>query len=139
MCFFCRYGANVDCQTKSGFTPLHRCAFYNHSRLAAILCLAGANQTLCDKENHQTAYEVAVTCKNDELAKLLQPIYDADGKNITGIAYATNNPNHPHFRPEAREALLALHAMDTAGGEDEDGNEDDDEEGERKKTKVESK
>jgi len=107
-----RYGADVDCQTDSKYTPLHRCAFYNHSRLASLLLLAGANQKLKDKDG-RTAYDVAVKEQNPELVKLLQPLITKTGEDITGIAYATNNPKHPNFRPEAREALFNLYSFES--------------------------
>lgn len=128
-----RYNANIDSQTNGKYTPLHRCAFYDHPRLASLFVLAGANQTIVD-ENGQTAYEVAVAQQNQDIIKLLKPIIDEDGKNLSGIAYATNNPNHPNFRPEARESLFALYSLNESlagGGNDDDDYEDvdDDEDG----------
>jgi hypothetical protein len=63
-------------------------------------------------ENGQTAYEVAVQAENEDVIRILQPIFDAAGTNISGLAYATNNPKHPNYRPEARESLFALHEME---------------------------
>jgi ankyrin repeat protein len=97
----------VDCQTNGKYTPLHRCAFYDHPRLASLLCLAGADQTIID-ENGETAYDVAITKGTFEVAQILEPMYDNNGKNISGIAYATNNPKHTNFRKEARDALFVL-------------------------------
>lgn len=127
--FLLRCGADVDCQTNSRYTPLHRCAFYGHDRMAALLCLAGADQTLKDKDD-QTAYDVAVEQGHAKLVSLLEPMIDSNGNNISGIAYARNNPKHPQHRPEGREAFFRLYAMEamaTAGAEDDDEN---DEEGE---------
>ena len=53
-------------------------------------------------------------------------MFDATGKNISGCMYATNNPNHPNFRPEARDALLKLQAMEYMLSQ-EDAEEDEDE------------
>lgn len=120
------FGADVDCQTNLKYSPLHRCAFYNHPRLASLFVLAGANQCLKDKDE-MTAYDVAVAQGNNEIASALEPIY-ANGQNITGLAYATNNPKHPNFRPEARRALLSLfHQEASLADEDDDENEDNNE------------
>lgn len=124
-----KYKADIDCQTNGKYSPLHRCAYYNHPRLASLLVLAGADQTIVD-ENGQTAYEVAVQAGNIAVQEILRPIYDENGRNIAGIAYATNNPKHPNFRPEARDALFALFALDQSleneREEDGDGEEDGD-------------
>jgi ankyrin repeat protein len=124
-----RYGADVDCQTDLGYSPLHRCAYYDHPQLGSLLCLAGANQTLRDTENQETAYEVAAKKRNRRLMKLLNPTYDADGNNISGCMYASNNPKHPNFRPEARDALFTLCALEmgiSGTGNQEEGEEEDD-------------
>lgn len=119
----------MDCQTKRGYSPLHRAAFYNHRRLAGILALAGADQKIRDSDG-QTAYEVAVARGNDAIAETLKPmIYN--GRDMTGIMYATNNPKHPNHRPEARAALFAIHDVEnslSAGGEEEEEGSDDEEE-----------
>lgn len=105
-----------------------------------MFVLAGADQTIVD-ENGQTAYEVAVAQGNEEISNLLKPVLDSDGRNISGLPYATNNPRHPNFRPEARRALFALFALNETmalrqGGDDVDADdeyedvEDDDENGE---------
>lgn len=111
--FLLRCGADVDCQTKSLYTPLHRCAFYGHDRLAALLCLAGADRKLKDKDG-RTAYDVAVERQQQrpKLLQLLRPLVDAHGNDLTGIAYARNNPKHPQHRPEGREAFFRLYAME---------------------------
>jgi hypothetical protein len=125
-----RYKADIDCQTHGKYTPLHRCAYYNHARLASLLVLAGADQTIVD-ENGQTAYEVAVQAENEDIAQILQPIFDAEGRNISGLPYATNNPKHPNFRPEARESLFALHEMEESweDASDSEGDEGEEETG----------
>jgi ankyrin repeat protein len=123
----CRFKADVDCQTHGKYTPLHRCAHYGHSRLASLLVLAGADQSITD-ENGQTAYEVAVSVGNEEVMKILEPMFSEDGRNISGIAYATNNPKHPNFRPEAREALFSLYSMERSLGEESEGNEEEEDE-----------
>eukprot|EP01102_Stenamoeba_stenopodia_P006651 TRINITY_DN1839_c0_g1_i1.p1 TRINITY_DN1839_c0_g1~~TRINITY_DN1839_c0_g1_i1.p1 ORF type:complete len:308 (-),score=80.58 TRINITY_DN1839_c0_g1_i1:49-972(-) len=123
-----KYGADVDCQTDNKYTPLHRCAYYDHPRLASLLCLAGANQKLRD-ENNQTAYEVAVENENREVAEILKPLITKDGEDLTGTAYATNNPKHPNFRPEARKALFSLFAIESSlasSGISSDDDDDDD-------------
>ena len=129
-----RYNADVDCQTNGKYTPLHRCAFYNHHRLAGLLVLAGACQTLTD-EHGQTAYQVAVQQGNTEIASTLEPILDGTGNNIAGIAYATNNPKHAGFRQEARDSLFSLFEMNarfeaarTAADDDDDEDEEEEEE-----------
>jgi ankyrin repeat protein len=95
--------------------------------LASLFVLAGADQSIVD-ENGQTAYEVAVSVGNEEVMSILEPMFSEDGRDITGIAYATNNPKHPNFRPEAREALFSLYFMEQSLGEEsEEGNEDDEE------------
>jgi hypothetical protein len=33
---------------------------------------------------------------------------------MTGVMYARNNPNHPEFRPQGREALFALAAINAS-------------------------
>jgi ankyrin repeat protein len=106
----CRYGADINCQTNGKYTPLHRCAFYNHPRLASLLTLAGADQLVTD-ENGMTAYEVAAQKGNEQVSQLLKPIFSNDGTNISGIMYATNNPKHPNFRPDARQAFFDLFAL----------------------------
>ncbi len=119
----------MDCQTLLGYSPLHRCAFYNHPRLGSLLCLAGANKTLRN-ENNETAYEVALAKGNKRLIKLLTPIIDGQGNNISGVAYAVNNPKHPNYRPEARDAFFTLCALDnvvaSANQEAEENMDDDD-------------
>lgn len=129
-----RYGADVDCQTKLGYTPLHRCAFYDHPRLASLLCLAGADRTLRDQKGDR-AYDVAVAEGHEEVAQLLAPLISQDGVDISNVMYARNNPKHPNYRPGSRDALLQLFMLETAaqvaeeegddeeegGGEDEDG------------------
>lgn len=119
--FLLRCGADIDCQTKSLYTPLHRCAFYGHDRMAALICLAGADQTLKDKDG-QTAYDVAVERGNPKLVSLLEPMVASDGTDLTGIAYARNNPKHQQHRPEGREAFFRLYSMEVmaAGGEEEE-------------------
>lgn len=102
-----RGGADVDCQTNSGYTPLHRCAFYNHPSMTAMFVLAGANQKIIDG-NGKTAYDVAVAEGNEEIARQLKPLILDDGTDMTGTMYATNNPKHPNFRPDAREALFSM-------------------------------
>ena len=82
-----RQGANIDCQTNDGFTPLHRAAFYGHERLARFLVLAGADQSIKDSDG-QTAFDVAVTEGRTEIAQVLRPRFDDDGRNTTGIAQA---------------------------------------------------
>ncbi len=96
----------MDTQTNSGFTPLHRCAFYNHHALAKLLCLAGAKRL--KSEDGVTAYEVAVANENDSIAALLKPKYDSDGNDITEAKYAKNNPRHPDFTPEKRADDLKM-------------------------------
>jgi hypothetical protein len=59
------------------------------------------------------AYDVAVKEANENLCRLLQPMITKDGSDITGIQYSTNNPKHPAFRPESRQALLSLFAMES--------------------------
>lgn len=103
-----KYGADVDCQTGGLYTPLHRCAFYYHPRLAALLCFAGANRTIRD-ENNQTAYEVAIEKGNRDIANIIKPL---EGEETNGGPYSTNNPKHPNFRPEAREAFFTLFAAE---------------------------
>ena len=124
--FLFRYGADVDCQTGGLYTPLHRCAFYYHPRLASLLCLAGASRTLRD-ENNQTAYEVAVTKGHHDIAKVIKPL---ENEETTGGPYSSNNPKHPNFRPEAREAFFNLWEMEQKlraeeEEEEEEGDEDD--------------
>lgn len=110
--FLLRCGADIDCQTKSLYTPLHRCAFYGHDRMAALLRLAGADQKLKDKDGH-TAYNVAVERQqHPKLLSLLKPVVDSHGNDLTGIAYARNNPKHPQHRREGREAFFRLFAME---------------------------
>eukprot|EP01033_Poteriospumella_lacustris_P012254 gene12254-8765_t len=116
------FGADVDCQTNLKYSPLHRCAFYDHPRLASLFVLAGANQLLKDKDE-MTAYDVAVAQGNDEIASLLEPLF-ADGRNVTGLAYATNNPKHPNFRPEARRSLFSLFLQEASLAEEEGGEEE---------------
>jgi ankyrin repeat protein len=103
----------VDCVTINKYTPLHRCAFYNHKRLAGLFCMAGANQKAIDGDG-KTAYEVAVEQGNTEVAQLLKPLLSSDGTDMTGVVYARNNPNHPEFRPQGREALFALAAINAS-------------------------
>lgn len=89
--------------------------------------MAGANQKLRD-ENNQTPYEVAVEKGNSKVASILQPLITKEGVDITGIIYETNNPKHPNFRPEAREALWKLFVMEISSQADrdsEDGVEED--------------
>eukprot|EP01039_Chlorochromonas_danica_P003246 gene3246-3556_t len=125
-----KYGADVDCQTKLGYTPLHRCAFYDHPRLASLLCLAGADRTLRD-HNGDRAYDVAVKEGNDEVAQLLAPLIAQDGVDISNFMYARNNPKHPNYRPESRAALLQLFMLETAAQvAEEEGDEEEQEEGE---------
>lgn len=116
----------MDCQTHSLYSPLHRAAFYDHPRLVALLTLAGADQSLTDKDG-RTAYDVAVAQGNEQIARSLKPLIDSNGNNLTGIMYATNNPKHPNFRPAAREAFFAMFAMEAAmaggGGEEDDEDE----------------
>lgn len=95
----------MDCTTNNGYTPLHRCAFYNHIQLASLICMAGANQKAVDGDG-KTAYDVAVSKGHARMAEKLKPIITPDGVDITGVMYERNNPKHPQFRPEAREALL---------------------------------
>lgn len=109
--YVCRYGADIDCQTKSKYTPLHRCAYYNHQRLAGLLVMAGATQQLPD-EHQQTAYHVAVAQQHYEIASLLKPVYDAQGKDITGLQYLLNNPKHSQYRSESREIFFQLFVME---------------------------
>eukprot|EP01039_Chlorochromonas_danica_P010272 gene10272-11368_t len=123
-----KYGADVDCQTKGGYTPLHRCAFYNHPRLASLLCLAGADRTLRDKKGDR-AYDVAVARGHDEVAKLLVPLISPDGVDLSGIIYARNNPKHPNYRPESRDALLQLFMLETAFENAEEEGDDGEEDG----------
>ncbi len=118
-----RYGADVDCRTKRNYTPLHRCAFYNHPRLAGLLVMAGADQTIRD-ENNETPYEVSVTQQNTKVSKLLKPLFDNHGNNIAGIMYATNNPKHPNFPQEARDALFRLFDINSSMANEGDGDED---------------
>lgn len=121
------FGADVDCQTNLKYSPLHRCAFYDHARLASLFVLAGASQLLKDKDE-MTAYDVAVAQGNDEIASLLEPLF-VDGRNVTGLAYATNNPKHPNFRPEARRSLFSLFLQEASVAEEEDGGDREDGEG----------
>jgi ankyrin repeat protein len=67
----------VDCVTNNKYTPLHRCAFYNHKQLAGLFCMAGANQKAIDGDG-KTAYEVAVEQGNTEVAQLLKPLLSSD-------------------------------------------------------------
>ena len=62
----------------------------------------------------QTPYDCAVAQNNPDLIEILKPILSSTGEDITGIAHATNNPKHPQFRPEARDALFALFEMNAA-------------------------
>jgi ankyrin repeat protein len=103
----------VDCQTNLKYSPLHRCAFYDHRRLASLLILAGADQTVQDADG-QTPYECAVEKGNEEMVAILKPLLSSTGENISGLPYATNNPRHPQFRPEARDALFSLFDMEAA-------------------------
>lgn len=98
----------MDCQTNMGYTPLHRCAFYNHPRLGSLLVLAGATQSIRDFTEQQTPYEVSVARGNVKLIELLKPMFDDTGRDVKSLMYATNNPKHPQYRPEARAALLQL-------------------------------
>lgn len=100
----------MDCATNNGYTPLHRCAFYNHKQLAGLFCMAGANQKAVDGDG-KTAYEVAVAEGNVEIAQILKPLIAPDGTDMTGVMYERNNPKHPEFRPQGREALFALAAI----------------------------
>lgn len=117
----------MDCKTHLKYTPLHRCAFYNHVRLASLLVLAGADQHQRD-ENGQTAYEVAVAENNHDVATILKPMLTKDGKDITGMQYASNNPKHPAHRPEAREALFQLFLAEMDGEDEDPGSEDESDE-----------
>jgi len=94
------------------YSPLHRCAHYGHPRLASLLVLAGADQSLVDQDG-RTAYDCAVEQENAELAEILKPVM-SNGRNISGLPYATNNPKHPNFRPEARDALFSLFDMNAS-------------------------
>ena len=102
----------MDSQTFKGFTPLHRCAFYDHSRLASLLCLAGASRL--KDSNGDSAYDVAVARGNTQLISILKPLIDSAGNDITGIQYATNNPKHPNFRPNARTSLFAMFDLESS-------------------------
>ena len=62
-------GANIDWQDNVGRTALHRCASYNHSRIAKMLIDAGADVNIQD-EKGKRPYEVART---QEVKKLLKP------------------------------------------------------------------
>lgn len=107
-------GADLDCQTWHGkYSPLHRCAFYGHQRLAALFCMAGANQKLLDA-NGKTAYQVAVDEGNEGIAQVLKPLITASGEDMTGVMYATNNPKHPNFRPEGRAAIFTLYGIESS-------------------------
>ena len=105
----CRKNADVDCKTNMKYTPLHRCAHYGHRQLAQLLILAGADQEAIDQDG-RTPYECAVSQENEELMLILKPYY-LNGRNVVGSLYAVNNPKHPDFRPEARDALFALYDL----------------------------
>jgi hypothetical protein len=102
------HNANANSRTVDGYTPLHRCAFYNHPRLAALLKLSGADPTLRDFEDKQSPYEVAIDMQLLDVANILEPLLDGNGNDISGIPHARNNPSHPEFKEEARQALANL-------------------------------
>eukprot|EP00469_Lotharella_globosa_P013041 CAMPEP_0167789128 /NCGR_PEP_ID=MMETSP0111_2-20121227/10492_1 /TAXON_ID=91324 /ORGANISM="Lotharella globosa, Strain CCCM811" /LENGTH=328 /DNA_ID=CAMNT_0007681219 /DNA_START=114 /DNA_END=1100 /DNA_ORIENTATION=+ len=103
--------ADINSRTNLGYTPLHRAAFYNHTRLAALLSMAGADRTLRDFKDKETPYEVAVKQGNLQVARLLKPTME-NGKDVSGLPYARNNPNHPNHCPEGFQSLLRIHALE---------------------------
>ena len=63
-------GANIDWQDNVGRTALHRCASYNHSRIAKMLIDAGADMNMRNNDG-KLPYELART---QELKRTLKGI-----------------------------------------------------------------
>jgi hypothetical protein len=107
-----KVGANVDCQTTIGLTPLHKCAFYSHAHLCMLLSVAGATRTIVDFQRGFTPYQIAKRQNNPELAWLLKPTFDENGIDISGDLFRVHNPNHPDFNLENRTKFLELFIRD---------------------------
>ncbi len=73
------YGADLNCQTAGGNTPLHICAISNQENCARVLLFRGADKNIANYSN-QTAYDVAVISGNDDIAAL---IADFSSENVT--------------------------------------------------------
>lgn len=102
-----KFGADVNCQTDMKYSPLHRCAFYGHERLASLLAMAGADLTLIDKDG-QTPYDVALEKGNTTIARVLNP--------KCNCMYARANPTHPEHKPEMRRSLFKLYDLEAKLG-----------------------
>ena len=70
------YGANLNCRTASGNTPLHICAITNQENCARILLFRGADRSI-ENYSKQSASEVAILSGNNEVATLIQDFDDA--------------------------------------------------------------
>ncbi len=75
-----KYGADVNKQNESGYTPLMQSVFYNNIKAAKILLKNGANPEIKDKKEEKNALDYAYKYHLVEMCDLLMPYFKKDAK-----------------------------------------------------------
>ena len=73
------YGADVNCRTASGSTPLHICALENRESCARVLLFRGANKNILNFAQ-QSPHDVAIVSNHFEIATLISEFKEKDAK-----------------------------------------------------------